>query len=254
MIQLSRPQSAALRNWFLPDKPGALVGLHVLQTGRGSFAVDRWPNPRCLLAETGGNYALAGDALSITAEDLRGRITGVVEAPPWFLPLLQETFPDLKIWDRVILSLETLLPSNIPSRFPLRRLTQGDSQALSELSEEVSWISKTWGGPEGLVRSGYAWGVVDEGRIVSLACTFFVGETYEDIGVVTEPEYRRQGLSLTCLRALCEDIFSRGRRASWSTSPDNKASLGVAQKLGFEFDRYDTLYVINQPIPDSPAS
>ncbi len=85
--------------------------------------------------------------------------------------------------------------------------------------------------------------------LASVACTFYQGAGYEDIGVATEPEYRGLGLSVACATGLCDDIRARGRTPSWSTSPDNAASLRVAEKLGFVLDRRDVLYVVGRSVP-----
>jgi RimJ/RimL family protein N-acetyltransferase len=37
---------------------------------------------------------------------------------------------------------------------------------------------------------------------------------------------------------------SAGRIASWSTSPDNRPSRRIAEKLGFALLRHDALYAI----------
>jgi RimJ/RimL family protein N-acetyltransferase len=80
MFAVSPEQAADLRSWFTPERPGPLVGLHVLATGHGTLYVDRWPDPRTVLAESGRNYALAGAADVLAPADLRARIVaGVVE-------------------------------------------------------------------------------------------------------------------------------------------------------------------------------
>jgi RimJ/RimL family protein N-acetyltransferase len=124
-----------------------------------------------------------------------------------------------------------------------------DTYHLWGLSPAADWIAKTWGGPAGLAAGGYAWGAFADRRLVSVACTFFVGDQYEEIGVVTEPAFRGQGLSAACAGALCGDILARGRRSSWTTSPDNAASLRVAAKLGFTVQRHDRLFVVGARIP-----
>jgi RimJ/RimL family protein N-acetyltransferase len=48
-----------------------------------------------------------------------------------------------------------------------------------------------------------------------------------------------------------EDVRARGRTPSWSTSPDNRPSLRVAEKLGFEKARDAVLYVVGMPVPGS---
>lgn len=249
MIPLTYNQAQTLKPWFLPDEPGPLIGLHVLQTGHGNFWADRWPNPRVVLAETAGNCSLHGDPDALTPHALRPLIAGFVAAPKKFRPLLQATFSDLIVWDRIVLELRQKPHFALPSTPHVRPIVPDDTDALNKLSLESSWISKTWSSSANLAASGYGWGAFVEGRLVSVACTFFVGEQYEDMGVVTEPEFRGQGLSAACSGALCQDIQQRGRRASWSTSPDNIASLRVAEKLDFIHVRNSLLYVTGIPMP-----
>jgi RimJ/RimL family protein N-acetyltransferase len=90
-----------------------------------------------------------------------------------------------------------------------------------------------------------------DGVLASVACTFFLAEEYEDVGVVTEPAYRGVGLSTACTYELCLDIFARGRRPTWATSPDNRGSWRVAEKLGFVHLRDDWLYVAGRDVPKS---
>lgn len=87
--------------------------------------------------------------------------------------------------------------------------------------------------------------------LASVAVPFFIGERYEDPGVVTEAEYRGRGLSTACAARLLADIRARGRLLTWTTSPDNVASLRVARKLGFRPVREDQLYLVRTPVPRS---
>ncbi len=251
MFQLTPDQTATLRDWFLTDRPGPLVGLHVIHTGNGSCFVDRWPDPRAVLVETAENYALTGVPAALQPVDLQPWIAGFVDAPEPFVPLLRTTFADVRVWDRVMLDLQQAPRFTPPRDHLVRRLGPADTEHLSGMCAEVTWIGKTWGGPAGLARSGYAWGAFAAGRLVSVACSFFVGARYEDLGVVTEPEFRGLGLSVACAGALCGDILDRGHWPSWTTSPDNTASLRVAEKLGFVVRRRDYLYVAGRSIPEA---
>jgi predicted GNAT family acetyltransferase len=131
----------------------------------------------------------------------------------------------------------------------VRRLEGADARHLQGLSPDSEWISATWGGASSLAASAAAWGAFIDGTLVSVAVPFFVGDRYEDLGVVTEAPYRGRGLSVACAARLAEEILGRGRAASWSTSPDNLPSLRVAEKVGFEKVRDDRLFVVGQPIP-----
>ncbi len=249
MIALSPQPAATLKEWFLPERPGPLVGLHVIKTGNGVCWGDRWPAPRAVLMITADNFVLAGDPNAFSAAELRVRIRGFVEISESFLPLLKTAFPDCKRWPRVIFEQRAAAKLHSTNAFEIRRLGANDAPHLWGLSPDNFWISKTWGGPPGLAMSGFAWGAFVKGQLASVACTFYLGEKYEDIGVVTEPEFRGGGLSTACAAALCEDIRARGRQPSWSTSPDNLPSMRVAEKLGFTLQRRDVLYVVGIPIP-----
>ncbi|MGH3144489.1 MAG: GNAT family N-acetyltransferase, partial [Rubrobacter sp.] len=117
------------------------------------------------------------------------------------------------------------------------------------LSPAVSWVCKTWYGG---TASGYFWGAFAGDRLARVACTFFLGESHEEVGVATEPEFRGRGLGAACSGRLCEEILARGRIPSWTTSPENVASARLARKLGFTFDHFGRLYVVGTNVPEPP--
>jgi GNAT superfamily N-acetyltransferase len=253
MLLLTAAQTASLQHWFLPERPGPLVGSHVIQTGQGACWADRWPEPRAVLVETAGNYTLLGDVHALTSAEIQPHIKGFVDIAEAFAPLLRATFPDLQLWPRVILAQPDAAGRIAAIDAPIRRLVSSDAAHLEGLEPGSAWISKTWGGPHGLATSGFGWGAFVGGRLAAVACTFFLGRSYEEIGVVTIPQYRGFGLSTACAKALCDDIHARGHQPSWTTSPDNLASLRVAEKLGFRVQRNDVAYVVGVEIP-APAS
>jgi GNAT superfamily N-acetyltransferase len=239
-----------LRPWFVPERPGPLIFEHVVRTGHGRCRVDRWPDPRVVVAEVPGNFAMRGDPARLSGPDLAS-VVGFVEAPAGWLPTLRATDPGTAVWPRVVAALPPDVAVPQP-RTDVRLLTAADAPALAGLSSESAWISETWGGPQGLLASRMARGVIVDGRVAALAVPFTLGAEHEDIGVVTEPAHRRHGLSTACAAALVADIRARGRIPSWNTSPDNTASLAVAARLGFRHVRDDVLYAVRTPIP-APA-
>jgi RimJ/RimL family protein N-acetyltransferase len=249
MKRLTPEQTATLKPWFLPERPGPLIGLHIIQTGHGICLVDRWPAPQAVLVESAGHYTLLGDAEVLAPEDVQPHIKGFVETSEAFLPLLKAAFPDLRVWQRVVFEQPAAPNLDMAGDYVVRRLEPSDCYHLQGPSE-MAWISKTWGGPAGLTTSGLGWGAFVAGQLASVACTFFLGERYEEVGVVTEPAFRGSRLSTACVKALCRDIHARGHTPGWSTSPDNTASVRLAEKLGFAFHRHDRLYVVGVPIPE----
>jgi hypothetical protein len=251
MLPLSLDQAAALRSWFMPERPGPLVGLHVLNTGHGTLYADRWPEPRAILAESARNYALAGEPGVLAPADLDARfVLGMIDAPARFEALVQAAFPAMTPWPRVILDLSTS-PVRVAPRMgvTIRRLGPADASAIAGLDPELAWIASTWGGAAGLAASGYAWGAFADGQLVAVACSFFVGDRYEDIGVVTHAAHRGLALSAACAVELCDDIQRRGHQPTWTTATDHRASLRVAEKLGFGVHHHDRLLLVGGPPP-----
>ncbi|TQM14347.1 GNAT acetyltransferase-like protein [Pseudonocardia kunmingensis] len=237
----------ALRPWFAPERPGPLIFEHVARTGHGRVQVDRWPDPRVVVAALPGNLALRGAPDRLPPDALDGA-AGFVEAPPDWLPALRAADPAAGVWNRLV----AVLPAGVAVRAPdVRLLTPADAPAFAALDADSAWIAETWGGVPGLLAAGVARGVVVEGRVAALAVPFYVGGTYEDIGVVTEPAHRRRGLSTACAAALVADIRARGHVPTWTTSPDNTGSLAVAARLGFVHDRDDVLYALRTRVPVS---
>jgi RimJ/RimL family protein N-acetyltransferase len=222
---------------LLPERPNPLLGFHVVQTGHGSCFVDRWPDPRAAIFESQGGAQLAGDTAAFEAVELR-RLSGLIDAPRSFEPLLAEAFPELMVWDRVIFSLDASVRSPVPAAAEIRALVADDVLQIWALPPELAWIGRTDGDPLSFATSGHAMGAFVAGRLASIACVFFQGVSFQELGVITLEEFRGRGLNTACAAALCQQIQARGQSPSWSTSLDNAASIRVAQKLGFtEFGR-----------------
>jgi len=244
VIELS--ETEGVRDWFRPEVPGPLVGPHVLRTGHGRILADDPHDPGTVLAEAGDNYDLSGDPAGL---DLAELPPGFYRTDEDFVPLLAERSGELHCWPRVICELDGE-PRPVPeTAAEVRFLGPGDEAALAGLSPDLQWISKTLGGHAGVAASGLAAGAFLDGELVSVALPFYLGEQYEDLGVVTEKEYRGRGLSAACTARVVEAVLRRGRRPSWSTSPDNLGSRRVAAKLGFRHVREDLLYVTGGPPP-----
>jgi predicted GNAT family acetyltransferase len=249
MIQLSPERIEALHPWFSPERRH-LIGLHTLHTGHGDCYVDQWPGPQVVLVTIGALCSLSGDHNLFTQKDALDHMQGLAHTSREFLPILQTVFPNIQTVDRVVLELHDEPPA-LPEApgVTVRRLEADDASHLAGLAPDLGWISSTWGGPAGMAASGFAWGAFIDNRLVSVAGTFLVGDALEDIGVVTEADYRGRGLAVRCAAALCTDVRQRGRRASWTTSYSNPASLRTAEKLGFKDRMPDTLYVLGQADP-----
>jgi hypothetical protein len=171
--QLPRDRIDAIRPWFTPELPGPVIFAHIRHSGVGRCLVDRWPDPRVVLAQTSGNYAIRGDPDAIDNSALDD-LAGFVEAPSAWEPMLRRIDPGLAMWNRVVAVLPAAA-SAPPPDLRVRRLTASDTEAVGQLHTKIGWISDTWGGPAGLAVSGMPWAAFDAGTPVAVAVPFFVG-------------------------------------------------------------------------------
>ncbi len=243
MLPVAPSERESLRHFFLPERSGSQVAQMVIRSGQHAIFVDRMKDPRTVIVVTPQDMVLAGDPTQFTPPELLVfGFRGLIEAGPEFLPLLRRTYADLDKWPRVIGTLEGGDVPDPPPNSIVRRLVPGDGMLARTLDHDLHWIWKYFGDPDAMAASGRAWGAIVEGKLASIALPFTWAEEYEDIGVVTDSGFRCRGLSPACTAPLIEDIKGRGRIPSWSTTPDNAASLRVAGKLGFRKDRDDVLY------------
>jgi GNAT superfamily N-acetyltransferase len=121
-----------------------------------------------------------------------------------------------------------------PASHPaVRTLEVGDASLLSESAPELTEIALGFGTFEGLLAEGVAAGAIVEGRIVSLACTTAQTPRHADLGVATLEDWRGRGLATACAAQAAAGILRAGRTPVWSAGESNRASLRVAEKLGF---------------------
>jgi predicted GNAT family acetyltransferase len=75
-------------------------------------------------------------------------------------------------------------------------------------------------------------GVVRDGQVVSVCYSARSGPEAAEAGVETAAAYRGQGLAAIATAAWGAAVRHSGRLALYSTAWENKASQGVARKLG----------------------
>ena len=113
MFQLSLEDARTLKGWFLPERPGRLLGLHVITTGCGSCWVDRFPNPTGVLVHSGFDYFLVGAPQAFKSRDIRGMVGWVDIADESLMHALDTYHSKIITEDRVALELTTP-PAGVP--------------------------------------------------------------------------------------------------------------------------------------------
>ncbi|MCX4718029.1 GNAT family N-acetyltransferase [Streptomyces virginiae] len=248
MIEIAPRQLPALSRWFPTGSPGpGALAEHVLTTGVGHWWADRPDQPRVLAVSCADHVLLRGDPGVLAPDSLKRFAGQYVETPARFWPTLGPAFERVVPRERMLYVHQAPATLTRPPRgVTVRRLTCGDAAALAELHSGNAWIHASWGGPGGLAASGHGWAAFAKGRILSVACAYFLGSAYEDIAVVTVPDRRRElpqlplggaPTALACVAGLTADIRARGHTASWCCSRDNRPSRLLAWTAGFRLTR-----------------
>ena len=245
-------ERAALRHFFLPERPGPQTALQALGEPRDMCLVDRWPEPRAVVVVAPGDLVIAGYPEALRSTSLRALVfRGKIEAPPSFGSVLQQAYPDLRPWPRIVGTLQGGPTAPLPAGITVRRLGADDGKLADTIHPHARWLWKHYSGPEEMAASGLTWAAIADEKCASLALPMTRGDRYEDLCVFTDPAFRGMGLSPACVAKVIEDVKSRGRVPSWSTSVHHRASLRVAQKTGFQKDREDFVYITG---PNSASS
>lgn len=252
MFELPRqtvPGTGRWASWFPAGSPGlGALPDHVRSTGTGSWWADRPVEPRAGAVSCAGYVVMGGDPRAVAPEALAQLAHSYFAVPDRFLPLLGASFERIVPWERMIWVQDAPgCDPRLSADVLVRRLTFRDASAVRELGPEPAWITESWGGPHGLAGSGHCWGAFRGGRLLSVACTYFLGDRYEDVAVVTVPDERGKGLAAACVRGLCADVAARGRTPSWTCSRYNEPSRRLAVKAGFRLVRAYVHYAVGAP-------
>lgn len=259
MQSLAREHWPSLRDELGAERCCSLHASHVTATGYGAIWVDQWPAPRMVAAFTGGNLGLSGDASAVSSKDLADLSHALIadwehvfiDPGESFAAPLCEGVRGLRLWPRVLYAHQGGVCEQPPHDAEIRLLGPDDDAALGELGNDIDWIGDTHDGAANLAASGRAVGAFVDDGLASVAAVFYVGTSYEELGVVTEAAQRGRGLSSACAAVLVAQIKQRGRTPCWSTTPDNLASQRVADKLGLVRVGEQRHFMLGDPVTGS---
>jgi GNAT superfamily N-acetyltransferase len=215
----------------------------------GAVWVDDPDHVSLVLVEGGDAYYLAGapDVSAATAENLERLI------PDWVYLFAEAPWSGRleKVWanpfvvphPRVRLGLSSgqlVTTGPVPEGFELapidRALFERAPEGIEALHDEMDG----WASPELFFERAVGFCALHDGVIVSHCLTDCVSGRRAEIGVGTEPDYRRRGLGRLVSAATLAECLRRGiDDVAWHSHASNKGSIAIALGLGLvERDRH----------------
>ena len=112
-----------------------------------------------------------------------------------------------------------------------RQLASADRDLVDDLPGEAGFVTENYGSIATLLGEGLAFGVIQEGQLVSLAASLALTPNYCDVGVYTLPRFRHLGYATDCIEALFAHVLARGVRPLWRIGIRQKIAIYFAEKL-----------------------
>lgn len=114
---------------------------------------------------------------------------------------------------------------------------------LANITEVNAWINTNWNSVEDFLHLGQAFCTVRADAILSWCIADCVSDSMCEVGITTDPAYRRRGLATLTAAACVESLLSSGvTSVGWHCAEENLGSRGVAEKVGFKLVRRYPIY------------
>jgi RimJ/RimL family protein N-acetyltransferase len=126
----------------------------------------------------------------------------------------------------------------LPDGFSVQMIDDGllDNPTLPD--QISGWISNNWGSADYFSANAFGAATLHGSTIVSWSVADCVSGTGCEIGIHTDPAYRRRGLAaITAARAVDYALSHGFSAVGWQCADDNAGSFRTAEKVGFELER-----------------
>ena len=111
-----------------------------------------------------------------------------------------------------------------------RRLLDAGTVNGEQVAEEVRWM---WPSIDRFSAQGWGVAAAVRGELVCWCTSEYVGPLQCGIGIETTAAYQNKGIGTATAARFIDEAFRRGRNPCWECDSENKASIRIAQKLGF---------------------
>ncbi len=244
---------------FCEGREDEVILFAAVEGKMGRVWVDNRERVRCALVITGDFCYLLGDYCPDTQKDIvqiiselcHGKIIHGEEAWEPIITSLEKKFPDsFRSYSRYAMQgrMEWFDPGQLQEyieglepEFQLARI----DESIYRLTAEQAWTQdfcRNFNSSQDFAEHGKGYVILHKGEILSGASSYCYCDCKIEINIETKEEYRRRGLALACAAKLILECLEQQIFPRWDAA--NMASVALAEKLGYRFDREYGVYSI----------
>ncbi len=131
--------------------------------------------------------------------------------------------------------------AELPEGFTLSAMTGEHYLTARSLPWAYEYVEQ-YASREDFERQGFGFVVLKGEKLAAIAPAFSVFDGGIEVGIATNPAYRRRGLAAAAAARLVLEVKRRGKLANWDAA--NELSLHLSQKLGYQLEGTYTVHRI----------
>ena len=254
ILSIDPDKREVLMPLFANYRPQRIFINSVLEGHSGTALTDSISDPRVARLTHPGWAILGGDVTHPIAQKLvqqSSEMWIITISEAWRELIFQVHGHHLKQMRGIAFSSESLNLKhlrNLQDRIPLGcHIQRVDIPLANRLRNEGLSSFPGFGSLTDFVERGIGFCATIEGRIISHAVSLMECREGIHIGIETHPDFRNMGFATAVAAKLLGHCIERGIYPHWSASCENKASIHLAEKLGFVRDAvYEALGVFTE--------
>ncbi|MFC4403926.1 GNAT family N-acetyltransferase [Gracilibacillus xinjiangensis] len=128
------------------------------------------------------------------------------------------------------------LEPQMETEFTIRRMDKEilSASQITNNDELKAKILESWVTIEDFLQTGIGFCIMDDNQIVSFCFSNFVAGNVHCIAIETKKSYEGRKLAQKAAHAFVKECFNQKKLPYWECTESNKASISVAEKLGFK--------------------
>ncbi len=257
MIRLQGREAAVLKDVFKNTTDTSVYC--VCQGHMGEAWADEAEAPHCGQLILGDFVFFDGDASHPVAKELVAHLPEDKPFDEWYLvgsgeqwyALIEEVWGErAKAFDRYAIKKDTDIfdreklrkfGETVPEGYTIRRI---DGELYDQaMGESWSWDACIqFEDKEDFLKRGLGFAAVHEDQLVATASSYSIFDKGLDITIATRKDHRRKGLAKAAVSTLILACLDRGWYPNWDAR--TMISVGLAEQLGYHFDRAYRTYSI----------